>query len=56
MVPFVDLLAANSPQGTVGFRCPNLDCPTVYVTVAFEGLYTLEASGKLKPYLKSGKQ
>jgi len=56
MVPFVGLLAANSSQGTVGFQCPNLDCAVVYVTGALEGLYTLEAGGKLKPYLKSGQQ
>jgi hypothetical protein len=49
MVPNTDSLAANSPQGTVSFRCPNLDCTIVYVTGAFEGFYTLETSGKLKP-------
>ena len=49
MVPNTDSLTANSPQGTASFRCPNLDCTIVYVTGAFEGFYTLETSGKLKP-------
>jgi hypothetical protein len=49
MVPYAEPLRANRPQGTISFRCANLDCSIVYVTGAFEGLYTLEGNGNLKP-------
>ena len=52
MVPHTDPLKAKRPQGTISFRCANLDCSIGYVTGAFEGLYRLETSGKLTPYLK----
>lgn len=52
MVPHIASLRAQRPQGTISFRCANLDCSIVYVTGMFEGLYTLEINGNLKPYLK----
>ena len=52
-----DTRDASLLQGTVqGFRCPNLDCSIVYVVGTLKGFYTLEASGHLTPYLKSGQQ
>ena len=45
---------ASYPQGYIRFRCPNLDCSIVYVEGAPAGLYVLEPSGKLKPYLRAG--
>jgi hypothetical protein len=55
MVPHVPFPKDVSyPQGYIRFRCPNLDCSIVHVVGAFEGLYVLEANGKLKPYLDSG--
>lgn len=39
------------PQGTLAaFRCPNLTCAIVYITVTAEGLYTLEPRGNLRPF------
>src|SRR4029077_15258567 len=52
MVPHVEPLRAERPQGTITLRCANLDCSIVYVSGAFGGLYILEANGNLKPYLK----
>jgi hypothetical protein len=49
MVPHVPL--PNDvifPQGYIRFRCPNLDCPIVYVVGVFDGLYVLDPNGKLK--------
>ena len=54
MVPHIPFLKDVSyPQGYIRFRCPNLGCSIVYVVGAFEGLYVLEANGKLKVYLDS---
>jgi hypothetical protein len=51
MVPHVPFPKDVSyPQGCIRFRCPNLDCSMVYVSGAFDGLYTLEPDGKLKGY------
>jgi len=38
MVPYTGALKLNRPQGTISLKCANLD--------------TLDASGKLTPYLK----
>jgi len=54
MVPHVPYPKdASYPQGYIRFRCPNLDCPIVYVEGAFAGLYVLEPTGKLKPYVRT---
>jgi len=52
MVPYTEALKLNRPQGTISLKCASLDCSIVYVAGAFAGLYTLDASGKLTPYLK----
>jgi hypothetical protein len=52
LVPHTEPLRARRAQGTIDFRCANLDCSIVHVTGAFEGLYVLESNGNLKPYLK----
>ena len=51
MVPHVPFPKDVSyPQGNIRSRCPNLDCPIVYVEGTFDGLYVLEVNGKLKVY------
>jgi hypothetical protein len=39
-------------QDMIGFRCPNLTCPIVYIDER-EDFYLLE-DGKLTPYTESG--
>jgi hypothetical protein len=58
MVPHAfDTRNASLLQKTVeGFRCPNLDCPIVYVEGTLRGFYTLEPSGHLTPYQKPNQQ
>jgi hypothetical protein len=53
MVPHTEPLRARRAQGTIDFRCANLDCSLVYVSGPFEGLYALESNGNLKAYLDS---
>jgi hypothetical protein len=38
------------PEGYIRFRCPNLNCPIVYVVGVVDGLYVLEPNAKLKLY------
>jgi hypothetical protein len=39
---------ARTAKSLHPIRWPNLNCPIVYVVGAFEGLYVLEANGKLR--------